>query len=158
MNDARIIVFPGRESAQTCTDFKHQIHFFWLFKDSSVCLGSALAPLTWRSSAGTLQLRENYKTSTLRSSLECLRRTFGAAERLLTWLGKPGVLLRNRNPKRTTGLSWEGGRDSSCDPAKGILKCSNPILPSASHSKHSARSWQLPALPQGLLPKKFHVF
>lgn len=50
----------------------------------------------------------------------------------------------------------EGSRDSLCDSERGILTCSNPFLPSASHSKHSARPCQpsaSAALPQGLVPK-----
>lgn len=103
-----------------------------------------------------ITLQENYGTSVLESSLECFRQTFGAAESLLTWLGKPEVLLENMNPKRMMGAregGREGGREAECDSERGILTCSNPILPSASHSKHSAGPCQPSALPQGLVPK-----
>lgn len=59
-----------------------------------------------------ITLQENYGTSVLESSLECFRQTLGAAESLLTWLGKPEVLLENMNPKRMMGAR-EGGRERS---------------------------------------------
>lgn len=74
-NDARIIVFPGRESAQTCADFKHQISLFVAIQGQlslfRLCSGTRVL-----SELAHCTERKNYRTS----SLECLRETFGAAE------------------------------------------------------------------------------
>lgn len=62
-----------------------------------------------------ITLQENYGTSVLESSLECFTQTLGAAESLLTWLGKAEVLLENMNPKRMMGAregEREGGKQS----------------------------------------------
>lgn len=60
MNDARIIVAGNQPKPALISASK--FHFLWLFKASSVCLGSALAPLTCRSSAGTLHCEKTTKS------------------------------------------------------------------------------------------------